>query len=206
MRFIAFDVETTGTVPGVDSIVEIGAVRFLDGHVESVFSTLVDPQRPIPPGASHVNGITDDMVRGKPTIQTLLNSFADFCGDDIMVAHNAPFDVQFFTAAIKKFESKAPRGHVIDTLAISRKVLPGLPNYKLGTLVQHLKIESGDFHRAEEDATYCGKLFIHLVNKLVGPTSTIPLANLLTLNGKQEIKFPQITRQPKQLDFFSMLD
>ncbi|MCB0370450.1 MAG: 3'-5' exonuclease, partial [Bdellovibrionales bacterium] len=60
MRFIAFDLETTGTLPGIDSIVEIGAVRFVDGQVEAIYSTLVNPQKPIPPGASRVNGITDD--------------------------------------------------------------------------------------------------------------------------------------------------
>lgn len=206
MRFIAFDVETTGTVPGVDSIVEIGAVRFVDGVVDAVFSTLVDPQRPIPPGASQVNGITDDMVRGKTVIKNLLDPFADFCGSDIMVAHNAPFDVQFFNAVIKKYESTAPKGTVLDTLAMARKLVPGLANHKLGTLVQHFKIQSSGFHRAEEDATYCGKLFIHLVNLMSGPTTEIPLSNLIAICGKGEVKFPQIVRQPKQLDLFSMLE
>jgi DNA polymerase-3 subunit epsilon len=206
MRFIAFDVETTGTVPGVDSIVEIGAVRFVDGVVDAVFSTLVDPQRPIPPGASQVNGITDDMVRGKAVIKNLLDPFADFCGSDVMVAHNAPFDVQFFNAVIKKYESTAPKGTVLDTLAMARKLVPGLANHKLGTLVQHFKIQSSGFHRAEEDATYCGKLFIHLVNLMSGPTTEIPLSNLITICGKGDVKFPQIIRQPKQLDLFSMLE
>ncbi len=80
MRFIAFDLETTGTVPGVDQIVEIGAVRFIDGQPEAIFATLIDPLRPIPPGASAVNGISDDMVRGKPLIDSVLPSFAEFCG------------------------------------------------------------------------------------------------------------------------------
>lgn len=206
MRFIAFDVETTGTVPGVDTIIEIGAVRFVDGMVDAVFSTLIDPLRPIPPGASQVNGISDEMVRGKPLIQDLLDPLADFCGDDIMVAHNAPFDAQFLTASIKKFESKAPQGLVLDTLAISRKIIPGLPNYKLGTLVQHLNIPTTDFHRAEEDATYCGHLFINLVRKMSGNSNQMPLANLVTLTGKTEIRFPQIEKQPKQLDLFSMFE
>ncbi|MEY4617236.1 MAG: hypothetical protein RJB66_2196 [Pseudomonadota bacterium] len=206
MRFIAFDVETTGTVPGVDTIIEIGAVRFIDGMVDAVFSTLIDPLRPIPPGASQVNGISDEMVRGKPLIQDLLDPLADFCGDDIMVAHNAPFDAQFLTASIKKFESKAPQGLVLDTLAISRKIIPGLPNYKLGTLVQHLNIPTTDFHRAEEDATYCGHLFINLVRRMSGNTNQMPLANLVTLTGKTEIRFPQIEKQPKQLDLFSLFE
>lgn len=189
MRFIAFDVETTGTVPGVDSIIEIGAVRFVDGVVDAVFSTLIDPKRPIPPGASQVNGITDEMVKGKPLIETLLDPFADFCGEDLMVAHNATFDAQFITASVKKFESRAPQGLVLDTLAISRKIIPGLPNYKLGTLVQHLNIPTTDFHRAEEDATYCGHLFINLVRRMSGNGTQLPLANLVSLCGKQSCVF-----------------
>jgi DNA polymerase-3 subunit epsilon len=206
MRFIAFDVETTGTVPGVDSIIEIGAVRFVDGAVDAVFSTLIDPLRPIPPGASQVNGISDEMVRGKPLIETLLDPLAEFCGDDMMVAHNATFDAQFLTASIKKFETLAPRGVVLDTLAIARKVIPGLPNYKLGTLVQHLNIPTTDFHRAEEDATYCGHLFLHLVRRISNNSAQVPLANLISLSGKTELRFPQIEKQPKQLDLFSLLD
>lgn len=201
MRFIAFDLETTGTVPGVDQIVEIGAVRFNNGIVESVFSTLVDPLRSIPPGASAVNGISDDMVKGKPTIDTLLHSFAEFCEDMIMVAHNAPFDAQFLTADIKKHESTSPRGVILDTLPISRKVFPGIPNYKLGTLVQHLKIPSTGFHRAEEDATYCGHVFIELVKRISIGGKPPQLENLIALTGKPEFRFPQIERQPKQMGF-----
>ncbi len=202
MRFIAFDLETTGTVPGVDQIVEIGAVRFINGEVEAVFSTLVDPRRPIPAGASAVNGITDDMVKGKPKIEDLLASFAEFCGDDIMVAHNAPFDSQFLIADVKKHESIAPKGLVLDTLAISRKVFPGMPNYKLGTLVQHLKIPTTDFHRAEEDATYCGKLFVEMVKRISVGGKPPQIENLVSLTGKAELRFPQIERQPKQMGFF----
>lgn len=203
MRFIAFDLETTGTVPGADQIVEIGAVRFVNGVIDSMFSTLVNPQRPIPPGASAVNGITDDMVKGMPTIETLLTSFADFCADDIMVAHNAPFDAQFLTASITRFESPAPKGIILDTLPIARKVFPGLANYKLGTLVQHLKIPAGNFHRAEEDATYCGRLFEELVKRISVGGQPPKIENLIALTGKPEMKFPQIIRQPKQLDFLS---
>jgi len=201
MRFIAFDLETTGTVPGVDQIVEIGAVCFNDGLVESVFSTLVDPQRSIPPGASAVNGITDDMVAGKPKIEQLLPAFADFCQDLPMIAHNAPFDAQFLISDIKRFESPAPRGVILDSLPISRKVFPGLANYKLGTLVQHLKIPSAGFHRAEEDATYCGHLFLELMKRISVGGKAPQLENLVALTGKPEARFPQIVRQPKQMDF-----
>lgn len=206
MKFIAFDLETTGTLPGVDRIVEIGAVRFVDGAIESVYSTLVDPRVPMPEAASRVNGITDDMLVGKPTIDRLLPSLAEFCGDDLMVAHNAAFDAQFLTADIKKFESKAPRGLILDTYAMSKKLLPGLANYKLGTLVQHMNIPAGGFHRAEEDASYCGRLFIKLIEKMTGQSLQMPpVENLVALTGKSEMKFPQIEPQPKQLNLLDAL-
>lgn len=200
MNFIAFDLETTGTVPGIDQICEIGAVKFIDGRPDAIFSTLVDPLKPIPPGASAVNKITDDMVRGKPRILDLLPSFAEFCGDDPLVAHNAPFDTQFLLSDIKKHETSAPRGVILDTLSISRKVFPGLPNYKLVTLVQHLKIPTTNFHRAEEDASYCGHLFLEMLKRISVGGQPPKLENLIALTGKLEVRFPQIQRQPKQLD------
>lgn len=198
MNFIAFDLETTGMCPGVDQIVEIGAVRFQNSAVEAVFSTLVDPKRPIPIEASRVNGITDEMVSGKPTIERILEPFAEFCGDCLIVAHNAPFDVQFLTADIKRLGTSAPKGVIVDTCAMARKVLPGLPNYKLGTLVNYLKIESSHFHRAEQDATYCGTLFLKML-KILSPNLIVPIENLISLTGKKELRFPQIQKQPVQL-------
>lgn len=200
MNFIAFDLETTGTVPGVDQIVEIGAIRYLNGQPDATFSTLINPRRSIPAAASAVNGITDDMLVGKPFVEDVLEAFAEFCGDVPVVAHNAPFDAQFLTADIKRFESGSPKGIILDTLPIARKVFPGLANYKLGTLVQHLKIEAGTFHRAEEDASYCGQLFIEILKKIFQPNQEIKWENMIALTGKPEYRFPQIVRQPKQLN------
>lgn len=205
MRFIAFDLETTGTVPGADAIAEIGAIRFINGTVDSMFCTLVNPGRPMPPGATAVNGITDEMLRDKPRIEEVLPAFAEFCADDILVAHNAPFDAQFLISDIKKYETAAPRGIVLDTLPIAKKVLPGLPNYKLGTLIQHLKISTQDgFHRAEADANYLGQLFEILVKRISVGGLPPQLENLIALTGKPELRFPQIVRQPKQLDLLGL--
>ncbi len=201
MRFIAFDFETTGFLPGIDQIIEIGAVRFINGQPDATFVTLVDPRRSIPEGASRVNGITDQMVAGQPVIENLLESFAEFCGEDIMVAHNAPFDYQFLLADIKKYESSAPGGVVLDSCAMSRKVFPGLLNYKLGTLVQHLNIPATGFHRAGEDASYCGQLFTHLLNKISIGGQLPAIENLIALSSGQALKFPKLIKQPKQLGF-----
>lgn len=206
MTFIAFDLETTGTLPGVDRIVEIGAVRFQGGEVDAVYSTLVDPLIPIPPGASAVNGITDDMVRGKPRIEELLSSFTEFCGDTVLVAHNAAFDTQFLTADFNRFEVRTPSGLILDTYPMAKKVFPGLANYKLSTLVQHLQIDASGFHRAEADATYCAKLLIKIVERIAGGGQTWPpMTNLVALTGKSEVRFPVIEPQPKQLNLLDLL-
>jgi DNA polymerase-3 subunit epsilon len=200
MRFIAFDLETTGILPGVDKIVEIGAVRFIDGKAEGIFSTLVDPERPIPSAATNINKITDEMVFGKPKIMDLLPAFAEFCGTDPLVAHNASFDAEFVTRDVIRHEAPAPRGCVMDTFALAKRIYPGLPNYKLATLVQHLNIPSAEFHRAEQDAYYCGYVFINMLQKLGWPQKIVTIAELVIVGKRSEYRFPQIIPQPKQLE------
>ena len=203
MKFVAFDLETTGTKPSEDMIVEVGAVLFEDSRPIKGFGALVDPGIPIPPDASAVNGITDDMVRGKPRIGEVILQFADFCGDLPLVAHNAPFDFKFLLEDVKLHQCAAPGGIVLDTLPLSRKVFPGLPNYKLWTLTRHFNFPSGTFHRAEEDSSYCGLLFAKIVEtlRLRGePCSELDLARLM--GGKEDMRFPQFVAQPDQLDLF----
>jgi DNA polymerase-3 subunit epsilon len=202
MDFIAFDLETTGIQPKNDAVVEIGAVRFCGGTPVDTFCTLINPGRPIPPDASAVNGITDDMVADQPGIETVLTALADFCGDLPLVAHNAPFDFKFLLAAVEKHRARAPKGVILDTCALSRIIFPGMFNYKLGTLVRHFGFPSGTFHRAEEDSVYCGLLFIRIVETLekAGQSASVPA--LLDLAKQPPMKFPQYEKRPEQLGLF----
>jgi DNA polymerase-3 subunit epsilon len=202
MKFVAFDLETTGTKPQSDMIVEIGAVLFDGDRAVKGYGSLVDPGIPMPADASAVNGITDDMLRGKPRIADVLGEFADFCGDLPLVAHNAPFDFKFLLEDVKQHRSAAPKGVVLDTLPLARKVFPGLPNYKLWTLVRHFNFPSGTFHRAEEDSSYCGLLFARIFQTLVMRGEPCSEADLAKMCGKEEMRFPQFTPQPDQLDLF----
>ena len=202
MKFIAFDLETTGIKPKEDMIVEIGAVLFDGNRAVKGYGVLINPGCPIPPDASAVNGITNEMVAGKPKIAEVLADFADFCGDLPLVAHNAPFDFKFLLEDIKLHRSTAPTGVVLDTLPLARKVFPGLPNYKLGTLVRHFGFPCGTFHRAEEDSTYCGLLFDRIIQTLEKRREPCGMADLARLIGKSEIRFPQYAPQSNQLDLF----
>ena len=202
MKFIAFDLETTGTKPTADMIVEIGAVLFDGSRSIKGFGTLVNPGIPIPPDASAVNGITDDMVQDKLSVADVLSDFAAFCGDLPLVAHNAPFDFKFLLEDIKLHRAAAPKGVVLDTLPLARKIFPGMPNYKLGTLVRRFGFPSGTFHRAEEDSAYCGLLFDKIIQTLNKRGESCDEANLVRLIGKEELRFPQYAEQPDQLDLF----
>ena len=204
MRFIAFDLETTGTLPGVHKIIEIGAIRFENETPISIFSSLVNPREKIPKSASEVNHITDEMVDNQPFIEALLNPFAKFCADDILVAHNANFDAQFLISDIKKYKSLAPKGMVLDTLSMSKKVFPGLSSYKLSALVQYLKVkDSGSFHRAEGDAHYCAQVFLRILKKF-SPQALPEKEKLVSLtNRSTPLKFPQIKPETVQMSFFN---
>jgi DNA polymerase III subunit epsilon len=202
MKFIAFDLETTGIQPKTDAVVEIGAVRFDGAEPVDAFCTLINPGRPIPPEASAVNGITDEMVADQPSIETVLADLADFCGDLPLVAHNAPFDFKFLLNAVEKHKAKAPSGIVLDSCALSRIVFPGMINYKLGTLVNHFGFPAANLHRAEVDSVYCGRLFAHIIQSLekTGQAATVPA--LLELTRQTLMKFPQYADQPQQLGLF----
>ncbi len=206
MQFTAFDVETTGFLPRVDQIVEIAAVRFVKGVPSESFCTLVNPKIVIPPGAMRIHGITDEMVKDSPLIDEALENFANFCAGDLLVAHNAPFDVEFIKADIEKHETPAPRGIVLDSCAMARKIIPGAPNYKLGTLVNHLKFPvDSAFHRAQADARFCGQLFSHLLEKAFRSGEVVAVENLINLSGGQALKFPQVAKSHRQLDFLAHL-
>ena len=189
-NFVSFDLETTGTLSHLDDIVEIGAVRFKNGKAEESFSRLVSIEGSIPEQASKVNGITDEMLKGEARIQEVLPLFFEFCGSDLMVAHNAPFDFQFLLRAVQEHRISPSSGLVFDTCQLARKSFLGLANYKLSTLCHYLKIEGNGFHRAQSDALYCGQLFVHILEK--NTLSTEDWQTLAKLSGRTPLKFPEI--------------
>lgn len=198
-NFISFDLETTGTLSHIDDIVEIGALYFEEGQVKDRFQSLVFIDRPIPEAASKVNGITDEMLKGQPRIEEILPGFAEFCGDHLIVAHNAPFDFQFLLRAIQEHRTPAPKGFVLDTCQLARKTFPRLLNYKLATLCEYLKIEGQGFHRAESDAFYCGRLFLSILEKT--SFSTEQIQDLANLSGRPPLRFPD-SHMDLQMDLF----
>ena len=199
MEFVSFDLETTGTLSHLDHIVEIGAVRFVEGEVKETYQQLVSIDIPMPEQATAINGITDEMLKGQPRVEEVLTSFSEFCAQSLLVAHNAPFDFQFLLRAIEEHRTPSPRGLVLDTCQLARKSFPGLANYKLSTLCDYLKIDTDEFHRAEADALHCGHLFIHILKK--HSFSAKNVKELINLSGRNPLKFPH-SQWEGQLTFF----
>ncbi len=151
---VVVDVETTGWLADSASITEIGAVRLASDQPVREFSALVNPGTPIPPDITTLTGITDDMVADAPPIGEVLPRFIEFAHGSVMVAHNAPFDLGFLTAACADNGVDWPPCAVIDTAVLARLVLrPGaVPDHKLTTLAKYFGTRTDPCHRALADA------------------------------------------------------
>ncbi len=159
--FVAADVETTGLSPAEGHrVCEIALLRFLRGNVIDTFVSLVNPLRPIDPGAHAVNGISDAMVAGAPPFADLLPGILSFLGDDPLVFHNAPFDLSFLRAEARMAGGTWPGNRVMDTLPLARRS-GRFRSHSLSAICRELGIATG-FHRAEGDAWAAGKLLLHL--------------------------------------------
>lgn len=181
-RCLAIDLETTGLIPGLDRVVEIGAVAFSrDGGVEAEYDALVDPGVPIPAAASRVSGITDAMVRGRPGIAEELPRFLAFLADAVPVAHHAAFDGGFLAADIARLRLSPAPTPVVDTRALARAALPGRRSYALEALCRELGITGWAAHRALPDAHRCRMLFLACLELLEAagrPTGVDALASI----------------------------
>jgi DNA polymerase III epsilon subunit family exonuclease len=180
--FVAFDVETTGLVAGVDSIIELAAVSFQGERALDTFATLVDPGIPIPATATAINGITDGMVRGAPAIAETLPGFLSFLSGGTPVAHNAMFDVAFVSVGIASRGLPPPAGQVLDTRSLARRAFPRRTSYSLVNLSRDLALETDGAHRAMADAQACRRLF-HRCLSVLFPGTEPSLAELVALNG-----------------------
>lgn len=162
LSFVSFDLETTGLDSVDDAIVEIGAVRVVNGEITEKFHQLIDPERPVSPDASSVNHITDDMLVGKPRIYEILPDFLSFVGSDVLVAHNVRFDSAFISKACLRYRFIYPKTY-FDSRDLS-VIWPDLPNRKLSTFLDAAGINNAEAHRALSDAESLAQLMIVSMN------------------------------------------
>lgn len=160
-HFTVFDFETTGLYPySGDRICEIGAMRVCpDRKRPAKFHQMVDPERPVSRGAYAVNGITDDMVRGMPTIDKVLPEFLKFIDGSVLVAYNAGFDLGFLECALGRNSDLLGEYHIIDVLSLARRLFGDAGRYNLGSVAGYLGFPSGPEHRAMADVLMTWRVF-----------------------------------------------
>lgn len=147
-RYVVFDLETTGLSPKKAEIIEIGAVRVENGIVREKFQTYVKPYGQIPPMITVLTGITEEMTENAPRIEDALPMFFSFIKDDILFAHNSPFDCRFIGTACVIL-GLSPSNEVRDSLVLAKKYIKS-ENHKLETLKNFLGIKRRS-HNAVDD-------------------------------------------------------
>lgn len=149
--YVALDLETTGLDPEWDCIIEIGMVRVRHGKVAAEYSTLVNPGMPIDDFIAELTGITNDMLAAAPALPEVLPAARDFLGDDIILGHNINFDINFIYDNCERQGLTPVSNDYIDTMRISRRVLPDLKHHRLGDIVNALGVDHAQAHRAIGD-------------------------------------------------------
>ncbi len=152
LPIVVLDIETTGLNARREELLEIGAVKVVNGKVIEVFEKFVQPNRPIPYKIKELTGITDEMVNDAPQPVEVLKEFKDFTSGAVLVAHNARFDLGFLQEKYKKYLGVDFKAPVVDTLSLSRALWPQFKSHRLDVVAKELGIIQQQHHRAGDDA------------------------------------------------------
>ena len=160
--FVVFDIETTGFSPVSNRIIEIGAVKVVNGEIADKFSTFVNPQVPIPFHIEKLTSINDSMVMDAPVIEEVLPQFMEFCGDAVMVAHNASFDMSFIKENVMRQQLNKTFTYA-DTLGIARVLFPNQAKHTLDAVCKTMGVSLENHHRAVDDAGATAEIFVKMI-------------------------------------------
>ena len=163
--FVVFDLETTGFSNKNDKITEIGAVKVKNFEIVDRFNELINPEKDISYKVQELTGITNDLIKDKPTIEEILPRFMEFVGDSVLVAHNAEFDIGFINQKCKEMNIEF-KNKSVDTLMLARILLPHLKRFKLNNLTKELGVPLHNHHRAVDDAAATAQIFIKFLEML----------------------------------------
>ncbi|BAM47595.1 PolC-type DNA polymerase III [Amphibacillus xylanus] len=163
--YVVFDVETTGLSAVYDTIIELAAVKIKNGEIIDKFERFANPHQPLSQTIIDLTGITDDMLQDAPEVEEVLQEFHDWIGDGILVAHNAGFDIGFINQGFQRIDLEKVKNPVIDTLELSRFILPQLKSHRLNILCKHYGIELTQHHRAIYDTEATAYLLWKLVKE-----------------------------------------
>ncbi|HEY4348016.1 MAG TPA: exonuclease domain-containing protein [Gaiellaceae bacterium] len=162
--FVVFDLETTGLAQASARICEIGAVRIRGLEIGDTYQTLVAPRTAVPQAIRRLTGLSDDDLRGAPSVRLALHRFSSFAGGAVLIAHNARFDVGFVNRELERMTGNRIAATVIDTVPLARNLLGGrVERTNLASLAHFFGVSVRPCHRALPDAQATAEIFLRLV-------------------------------------------
>ena len=194
-EFIIFDIETTGLSSKNCGITQIGALKYKNGEIIGSFGTFVNPKMPIPSHIVELTGITDDMVKDAPSEENAVRDFLDFCGDRMLIAHNANFDVSFIRRVANDFDISFENPY-LDTVALSRYINSDIKKHTLDSLAKYYNLGEFDHHKADADTEMLAKIFECMSKKLA--------ANGIMNINEMNVAMAQ-SSDPKQLKYYHVV-
>lgn len=198
--FVTVDIETTGCRPGTSSVIEIGAVRIECGRITAQFTRLVSPTDSIPPAITHLTGITAEMVAGAPPIGEVMEEFATFAREAVLVAHNHRFDMSFLDYEAEREWGSPFARPILDTLTLARRLHPELPRHNLRDLSVFYGVSTVPNHRALPDALAAAEVLLCMMPELerAGMSTAAEAAKLCGIAQQSRLasKLPLATHLP----------
>lgn len=166
LNYIIVDIETTGLEPAQNEIIEIAALKIEKGEIRDVFNHLIQIPFPLPKEIIKITEITDEMLVEGGEKKQILKNFTDFIGNTPLVAHNVEFDIPFLKHHLEKSVGQIISNLNICTLKLSRRLLPGLPGYKLQKVAEHFEVQTPVLHRAIADTEITFQVWLKLIDIL----------------------------------------
>lgn len=174
---VAFDTETSGAYAIESEVIELGAVKWLNGEIVGKFQTLLKPSKLLTPDNIRIHGITNEMVASAPLMKDEIVGFCEFIDQSVLVAHHAPFDLGFVIVPIEKSGLRLPQTLNLCSSLLSRALLT-TTNHKLQTLIKELGLTGGAAHRAYDDAYACFQVLQKCLEKIPEDQSLQRILNI----------------------------
>ena len=196
LTFVSFDLETTGLSVMDDDITEFGAVRYKNGQEIGRLQSLIKPNKRISQKITNLTHITNEDVKDAPTIDEFIPRILDFFKDDVIVAHNATFDVGFLNEILVRHGYQKLTNPAVDSLTLAWKLLPEAKGYRLGNVARHYRIayDGEAAHRADYDAEVLAGVFNMMLHDMMQNQKD----NLLDMNAMECVNAYKIVR-PKHM-------
>lgn len=150
-NYVVLDIETTGLSPFQNEIIELSALRIVDGKIQDECSMLVKPLGTLNYFITNLTGITQQMLSNAPGIKEALEEFTEFVSNSIIIGHNINFDIKFIDTKRQESHNLPFDNDFIDTLTLARKHLPQLKSKKLEFIAKHFNLETKGMHRGLKD-------------------------------------------------------